>query len=140
MKQTFPTILRGKVVSGLGEGRFFTGLSWVKDQLVEKLGIDPYPGTLNLKLDSREVLREWEKLKNLAGIAIVAPLKENSCNGRCFKILIQQKLPGAIVFPEVPGYPMDKLEIIAAWNLKEVLGIEDGEEIRIDVIGADCSP
>ncbi|MFQ5903794.1 MAG: DUF120 domain-containing protein, partial [Candidatus Binatia bacterium] len=69
------------------------------------------------------------------GIAIVAPREENSCNGRCFNILIQQKLPGAIVFPEVPGYPMDKVEIIAAWNLKEVLGIEDGEEIRIDVTG-----
>ena len=135
MESCFPMVLKGKVVSGLGEGRFFTELPWARKQFMDKLGIDPYPGTLNLKLDNPQILRQWEKVKSLPGIMIAPPPKEGFCNGRCFSILIEGRVRGAIVFPEVPGYPAEKLEIIAACNLKEVLDIKDGVEIRIDVMG-----
>jgi CTP-dependent riboflavin kinase len=134
MGSSCPKGLQGKVVSGLREGRFFTMLPWAREQFVSKLGIDPYPGTLNLKLDNVETLKEWERLKTLRGITIISPEGENSCNAKCFKILIQEKVSGAIVFPEVPSYPSDKLEIIADCNLKETLGIENGEIIQVDIV------
>lgn len=126
--------LRGIIVSGLGEGRFFTELSWAREQFIGKVGIDPYPGTLNLRLDSSEVLKRWEAWRDHPGITIVPP-EAGFCNGKCFKVLIQGRLPGAIVFPEVAGYPANKLEIIASHNLKEALGVRDGDEIALEVIG-----
>ncbi|RME49670.1 MAG: DUF120 domain-containing protein, partial [Chloroflexi bacterium] len=41
-------VLRGRVVTGQGEGARFTQLPWVRAQFVDRLGIDPHPGTLNL--------------------------------------------------------------------------------------------
>ncbi|MBI1987604.1 MAG: CTP-dependent riboflavin kinase [Nitrospinae bacterium] len=120
--------LKGVIVSGLGEGRFFTELPWAKGQFIGKVGIDPYPGTLNLRLDSAEVLKRWRELRNQPGITIVPP-ETGFCNGKCFKVLIQGKLSGAIVFPEVAGYPVDKLEVVAPHNLKEALEVQDGDEI-----------
>ncbi|MBI2877234.1 MAG: CTP-dependent riboflavin kinase [Candidatus Tectomicrobia bacterium] len=125
--------LKGVVVSGLGEGRFFTELPWAREQFIGKVGIDPYPGTLNLRLDSAEGLKQWEALRGHPGITIVPP-EAGFCNGKCFRILIQGRVPGAIVFPEVAGYPVDKLEVIASCNLKEALGIRDGDEILLEVV------
>lgn len=125
--------LKGVIVSGLGEGRFFTELPWAKGQFIGKVGIDPYPGTLNLRLDRAQVLKRWGELRDQPGITIIPP-EAGFCNGKCFKVLIQGKLPGAIVFPEVAGYPADKLEVIASHNLKEALGVQDGDEITLEVI------
>ena len=50
-------MLSGTVVSGRGEGRKYVELEWVKQQVKEKLGFDPYPGTLNLRLDEENVKR-----------------------------------------------------------------------------------
>lgn len=125
--------LKGVIVSGMGEGRFFTELPWAKAQFIGKVGIDPYPGTLNLRLDRTEVLKQWEELRGRPGIPITPP-EAGFCNGKCFKVVVQGKLPGAIVFPEVADYPADKLEIIAPHNLKEALRVQDGDEIALEVI------
>src|SRR5512139_2120517 len=41
--------LEGTVFTGLGEGAYYTQKEHYKIQFVEKLGFEPYPGTLNLK-------------------------------------------------------------------------------------------
>ena len=122
-------ILEGRVFSGGGIGSFFINLSWVRSQIKEKLGFNPYPGTLNLQLlpgtDVKE-LRDTTK-----GIKIKS--SEGFHEGRCFKALIMEKLWGAVVVPDVPKYPHDLLEIMAPVNLRETLGLKDGGDIEVIV-------
>ncbi|MFA4936532.1 MAG: DUF120 domain-containing protein, partial [Candidatus Methanoperedens sp.] len=42
-------VLSGKVITGLGEGQYYISLEGYRTQFREKLGFDPYPGTLNIK-------------------------------------------------------------------------------------------
>ena len=41
---------RRKIVSGMGEGAYYMSLKGYRNQFIEKLGYEPYPGTLNVKL------------------------------------------------------------------------------------------
>ncbi|MEM2577176.1 MAG: DUF120 domain-containing protein, partial [Candidatus Bathyarchaeia archaeon] len=43
--------LEGKVFSGLGEGAYYISQPEYKKQFIEKLGFNPYPGTLNVKIE-----------------------------------------------------------------------------------------
>ena len=63
-------VIEGTVVTGRGEGAAFTQLEWARQQFVERLGIDPFPGTLNLILDSPVDLEGWGDLKAGAGRAV----------------------------------------------------------------------
>ena len=40
----------GRVVSGMGEGSYYMSLFGYRKQFKEKLGYEPFPGTMNLKL------------------------------------------------------------------------------------------
>ncbi len=129
MAQVKKTTLKGRVFSGGGTGSLFVNLPWAKKQFKEKLGFNPYPGTLNLQLLPGTDVKE---LRNgTKGIKIKSP--EDFHEGRCFKALIMEKLWGAVVVPEVPKYPHDLLEIIAPVNLRETLGLKDGMEIEVTV-------
>jgi len=44
---------KGKIVSGMGEGAYYMSLEGYKKQFKEKLGYEPFPGTLNLKLEDK---------------------------------------------------------------------------------------
>ena len=52
IESTPPTTLsfEGRVVSGMGEGAYYMSLGGYRKQFYEKLGYEPYPGTLNVKL------------------------------------------------------------------------------------------
>jgi riboflavin kinase len=121
-------ILKGRVFSGGGTGSFFVNLPWAKKQFKEKLGFSPYQGTLNLQLTSRT---GTENLMKAEGIKIEP--QEGFHGGRCFKALVMEKVWGAIVIPDVQGYPRDLLEILAPVNLREALELEDGMEVEVTV-------
>ena len=52
MESNPPTTIsfEGRVVSGMGEGAYYMSLAGYRKQFSEKLGYEPYPGTLNVKL------------------------------------------------------------------------------------------
>ena len=45
-------MLSGRLATGIGMGKTFTRLDWARTQFVEKPGIDPFPGTINVILGS----------------------------------------------------------------------------------------
>ena len=120
---------KGTVFSSNGEGQKFIGLPWVKRQIQEKLGFTPYPGTLNIRL-TKESVQQKRLLKKAEKIEI-SPEK-----GYCTGILIEAHVEGlkcGIVLPQVPDYPQDVLEVIAAWNLRKRFRIQDGSEVCVTV-------
>jgi riboflavin kinase len=121
--------LSGKVFSGRGNGEKFLKLPWIKQQIKEKLGFTPYPGTLNIRL-TEESTKRRKLLEKTASMKICPA--EGYCNGKIFKASIGA-LECAIVIPEVAGYPENLLEIIAPVNLREKFQLADDDEITVTV-------
>jgi riboflavin kinase len=120
-------VFKGKVFSGNGQGRKYINLPWVKQQIQEKLGFTPYPGTLNIQLTQQSTKRKkhLEKVERNE----VRPQK-GYCTGTLIKTTIDN-IDCAIIVPQVPSYPTDVLEIIAPWYLRERLKLTDGDEVTI---------
>lgn len=127
--------LTGKLVSGVGEAKGFTRLPWARAQFMEKLGIDPFPGTLNIMLDDAAERAKWMLVKADAAI-LIKPPNAKFCDARCYRVRIQDRIDGAVVFPAVPGYPDAQIEVIAAVGLREALKLADGDTITLDIGGA----
>jgi len=121
---------KGKVVSGLGEGRYYTEQKGYVDQFKEKLGFAPYPGTLNVEIKYVE-RNKLRLLKNYNAINI----NEFETNDRtfgsvgCFRAEING-VEGAIVMPLRSHYS-NILEFISPCFLREKLDLKDGDDIKI---------
>ncbi len=126
--------IRGRLASGIGQGRHFTQLAWAREQFAERLGIDPWPGTLNIVVDDPESMPVWVRLRRTPGIRMDNPSDgPHDCDARCYPVLVEGRIGGAIVLPEVDGYPPAQIEVIAEVNLREALGIEDGDPLRLAI-------
>jgi len=125
-------ILRGRVITGLGEGQYYISREGYMMQFRDKLGFDPYPGTLNIKLDPPSI----EVRKRIgANIRIMGFTDNNRTfgSGSCFTIKIKEQ-EGAVIIPERTHYPEDIIEIIAPVNLREYLSVKDGSIVDVEVI------
>jgi CTP-dependent riboflavin kinase len=124
--------LEGVACSGLGEGAGFTRLEWVRREFLAKLGFDPYPGTFNLLMRGPE----WEEARRVmageAGIAITP--EPGFCAAKCFLVVIAGRITGAVVFPQVEGYPADKFEVVSAVPVRQALDVADGDSVAVSVV------
>lgn len=127
----------GRVASGIGQGRHFTRLPWARAQFVERLGIDPFPGTFNIVVDDPDAMPVWVRLRRTPGIRMDNPGDgPHDCDARCYPVSIEGRIGGAIVFPEVEGYPPAQIEIVARVDLRAALGVEDGDPVRLAIARA----
>ena len=104
-----PVVLTGKTASGIGKARGFTQLRWVQEEFERKLGIRPWPGTFNVRLDPGSQA-EWTALTRRPGIEIDPP-DASACVARCYRVVLAHVVEGAIVLPHVEGYPPDQVEV-----------------------------
>jgi HAD superfamily hydrolase (TIGR01509 family) len=118
------------VVSGLGQGARFTRLDWARRQFIERLGVDPHPGTLNLQIETPASRSTWREIRS-GWAEIVAEGGGVECEARCFPARIAGRIPGAIVLPEVASYDPSQLELIAAVSLRDELGLADGDSLEV---------
>jgi len=123
-------VLRGAVVSGVGEGAVFVGLEWFRAAVQRAVRFDPYPGTLNVKLADAEAVARWREIREAGGL-VVAPPAPDACGGRLVPVGIDPDIVAAVVVPDVTRYGDDVLEIVAATHLRSRLGLRDGDEILL---------
>jgi riboflavin kinase len=123
-------IFKGKILSGLGEGRYYTEQDGYIEQFREKLGFVPYPGTLNVEIEYVE-RNKLRLLKNSKAINIDEFKTRNRTFGsvRCFRAKING-LDGAIVLPMRTHYS-NVLEFISNDYLRKKLDLRDGDEVKI---------
>lgn len=131
-------VLRGTVESGTGEAAKFTALPWAERQFAEKLGLRPAPGTLNLRLLPEDLL-PWRRVRASPGVEIEPP-EGAGCVGRCYPVLINGATAAAIVVPLAPGYPENRLELMAEVHLRSALGVQDGDPVEVTVQGVESLP
>ena len=123
--------LKGKIVSGLGKGKYFMELRQYVEQFEQKLGIKPYPGTLNVKIDLSK-LKEF--LSDLEPIIIHGFSTDERKFGdvNAYKIKIN-KINAALIIPEKTRHSKDIIEIIAKERLRDKLNLKDNDEICIEI-------
>ncbi len=109
-------------------------LDWVQRTLQRNLGFSPYPATLNLRLESEKEISVWQEVRReMRGINIIPP-DASFCQARCFLVEIDGRQKGAVILPEVQGYPTDKVEVIAPVRLKDELRLQDGDRTTLEFI------
>ncbi|MDR2708170.1 MAG: CTP-dependent riboflavin kinase [Nitrososphaerota archaeon] len=118
----------GTVNTGQGNGKFFIKLPWVTRQLKE-LNFTPYIGTLNLHL-TPESTKQRKYLTPQNGI-LIKP-ENGYLPGYLYKAMISDT-KCYVILPDVPNYPKNLLEIIAAENLRDLLNVKDGDKIVVIV-------
>lgn len=130
--------IAGKVRAGTGRGAGFTRLPWVSRQLMQVLGIDPFPGTLNLRLDP-QATSSWRSLTATPGLRLV-PERDTDCAARCYpvraSVVGRSPVTTAILVPDVPGYAADQVEVVAAVSLRDALDLADADTVTLDTVPA----
>jgi riboflavin kinase len=127
--------IRGMVTTGFREGKYYIGLAEYKKQLTAKLGFVPFAGTLNIKLSRPADIDCIRRLKQSDGIQTDEFVRDGRSFGRskCFKVVIDGKVSGALIFPARSHYGDDVVEVIAPVSLRERLKLKDGKEVSIRV-------
>ncbi|MGB9724836.1 DUF120 domain-containing protein [Caldisericum sp.] len=125
----------GTVFSGVGEGSYYVTIGGYRSQFIKKLGFDPYPGTLNIRLTSMLERRQRKDLEYYNGILIEGFNDEYRTYGgaKCFPAIINDTVEGAIVLTKRSLYDESVLEVIAPVNLRNRLNLKDGDKIRLKV-------
>jgi riboflavin kinase len=123
-------IFKGKVISGMGEGRYYTEQNGYVEQFKQKLGFVPFPGTLNVEIEYVE-RNKLRLLKDHRAINIDEFKTKNRSFGsvRCLRAKIDG-LDGAIVLPMRSHYS-NILEFISKDYLREKLDLNDGDGVKI---------
>jgi riboflavin kinase len=121
--------MRGKVSAGRGEGQFYISKDGYKRQFIETLGFEPFPGTLNIKLEGAFVPPEEKAIR------IKSFQDSNRTFGecRCYSIKLN-RTDAAVVRPERSDYPDDLIEVIAPVNLRKALVLEDGDLVEVALL------
>lgn len=131
--------LRGTVTGGMGEGRHYITLSGYMEQFVEKLGYEPYAGTLNVDLDGESVRRRaatdrvepieiegWADDDRTYGPAVCRPATVETPDGERYGT-------AHTIAPERTHHDDDQLEVIAPVKLRDALELGDDTEVIVNV-------
>lgn len=137
IEATYPlsVTLEGVVFSGFGEGAYYINQDRYRKQFIEKLGFDPYPGTLNLKLMSDYDIKSRHELESYPSIEIEGFKNESRTFGpvKCYPALINNSVKGALIFAFRTHYDSSVLEIISARYLRNQLKIKDGQKVKLEI-------
>jgi len=123
--------IKGTLTSGSGEGAYYMSKELYSLQFREKLGFEPYPGTLNIIIQDndihsiKECLTDAKKIEGRGKFGDVLYIEAK----------LNDKVRGALVFPVKTHHPPKMLEFIAPVYIRQKLKLKDGDTVTILV---DC--
>lgn len=133
--------LEGTVTGGMGEGRHYISLSGYQRQFEERLGYEPFLGTLNIELTDESIRRRsamaslesipidgWEDDERTYGPAVCHPATIELSDGRRYET-------AHTIAPERTHHDEDQLELIAPVKLRDELDLTDDSHVTIVVGG-----
>ena len=131
--------LTGTVCTGMGEGQYFVSRPGYKEQFKQRLGYEPFEGTLNAELTPESARRRsaikcltpieidgWEDEERTYGPAVCYPASLRLTNG-------EQYEPAHVVAPKRTHHDSDQIEILAHDELREILSLDEGDQLTIHV-------
>lgn len=130
-------VLHGKVIKGLGEGKYYVSkyLSFFE----QNLGIEPYPGTLNVRLLSDKDIALRSQIELHGGALLRGFTEDERSFGDVFayKVTVARGEPGSdeveAYFLKIARthYDRNVLELISDKNLRDTLQLADEDYIKI---------
>ena len=128
--------LEGTVFTGLGEGAYYVTKEHYREQFKQKMGFDPYPGTLNLKLTAEYDIKTRTELDAYPAVEIEGFKNGERTFGvvRCFPVMIENKVKGAIITALRTHYDVSVLEVIAPVCLRKHLNLKDGNKVKVEIL------
>ena len=136
-------LIVGSVSTGMGEGHYYVSIKGYFDQFKDKLGFEPYKGTLNLELSdlNKELLRENIKTRMPIIIEGFKNDKSERSYGavHCYHCYISRldeqykKLKAAILDIKRTHHKKNVIEILAQPYLREYFNLKDGDKLRIEL-------
>ncbi len=131
-KMTFR--VQGTVTSGFGRGKEFVALEGYARQFEQRLGYEPYPGTLNLELDNpaRERIAPleptrlggWEEDERSFGAVDCYPAFIPHC---------EDSIPLHLILPDRTDHDTSTIELISPVNLRDRFDLSDDTVIEIAI-------
>lgn len=127
--------IEGTVTSGFGRGREFITLGGYTRQFRERLGYEPYPGTLNLEVAQSEghnlrridpiYIDSWEEGESSFGAVYCYPASTPS---------YETNPHLHVITPKRTDHDESTIELISDVNLRSTFDLSDGDrlEIRLD--------
>jgi riboflavin kinase len=127
--------LEGTLFTGLGEGAYYISKESYRKQIKEKLGFEPYPGTLNLKLTSEYDIKTRSEIEAYPAVEVKGFQNEDRSFGlvKCYPVIVANKVKGALVTALRSHYDASVLEIIAPVCLRKQLDLKDGCKVKVEI-------
>ncbi len=127
----------GSVVSGMGEGAYYMSLEGYRRQFKEKLGYEPYPGTLNVRLTDQIFMNSRRELGKHPSIFLDGFSDGTRTYGwvKCYRAAINDGAVdnAAVLVLERTHYDDSMLEVIAPKSIKQAAGIKNGQSVKVVV-------
>ncbi len=125
---------KGIITQGMGEGAYYISLEGYRRQFIEKLGFEPYPGTLNIKLIDDLYKNAKSILKMQPSIFIEGFSDKQRTYGwvKCYKALIDG-IEGAVLILERTHHDDSILEVIAPVKITDKIKVSHGSIITVKV-------
>ncbi|MBA3976893.1 MAG: DUF120 domain-containing protein [Nitrosopumilus sp.] len=147
-------IIKGKIVTGMGEGSYYMSKKGYKDQFKEKLGYEPFPGTLNIKLEEQIYKDTKKEITNYPSIYIHGFKDENRTFGwvKCYPTILIPKIDekdniwksnkkdcerieidSSLLLLERTHHNNSLVEVISPVCIKETANLKNGDIVTIEL-------
>lgn len=127
----------GHIITGMGEGAYYMSLDGYKKQFKEKLGYEPYPGTLNIKLNSMLFVEARKEMLKYPSINIEGFRDQSRTFGwvKCYPASINdsKNINSSILILERTHYDDSIIELIAPFSIKEQFSLKNGDYVKLKV-------
>jgi len=134
---SFPSfvVLKGILVSGMGEGAYYMSLKGYTKQFKSKINYIPFPGTLNVKLQKKEHIEAAQQFRTLNGITIKGFFDGKRTYGwvKCFKSKLNNSINCELIVLERTHHDNSIIELISKVNLRRTAKLKDGSKMTIRI-------
>lgn len=128
-------ILKGTLVSGMGEGAYYMSLKGYTKQFEKKISYIPFPGTLNVKLNQKKYTEAVRQFDALDGILIDGFSDGKRTYGwvKCFKAELNKSVDCELIRLERTHHDPSIIELISKRGIRKTAKISDGSKITIRI-------
>ena len=124
-------LVKGKVFTGIGRGSYFLSIPRYREGIKKYLGFNPFPGTLNVRLECECCPRFQYKIPRFEyngrkyGEVLLAPVRLH---------LKGDVINAGVVFPKRTCWSTDVLEIVCEEDLRRKYNLKDGDTVKIEFV------
>jgi len=128
-------LLKGTLVSGLGEGAYYMSLQGYSKQFKTKIGYIPFPGTFNVKLGKKEYTEAISQFEEMEGIHIDGYSDGKRTYGwvKCFKAKLNSTFDCLLIRLERSHHDTSIIELISKNSLRKTAKLSDNSKVSITI-------